>query len=411
MSGTTALRDRWSVYWLPRTLHPFAWWIWALGLAAAASRTTNPILLGLIIVVACSVVLARRGDAPWALAFRLYLIVAALVVFLRVAFRVIFGGGEGSTILFTLPAIPLPAWAAGIRLFGAVSAESLLGGFYDGLRLATMIVCIGAANALANPKRLLAAVPSALYDVGTAVVVALSVFPQLAESVLRVRRARRLRGGSGKGRHALRGIIIPVLEDALERSLMLAAAMDSRGYGRSQAVAPSARLLSGTCTIAGLLGVCAGVYGVLDGTSPAYLGLPMLVLGLGVAAIGFTITGRRVRRTRYRPDRFGLSEWLVAGTGVAVAVLVALALRADPDSINPSLWPLAWPTASLPAIGAVLLGALPMLAVPPTPTTREQLRDALPDEPGRTPERAAADLIRRRTGGPTEPTKEGAEAR
>ena len=29
-----------------------AWWVWALGLATAASRTTNPLLLGLIVAVA-----------------------------------------------------------------------------------------------------------------------------------------------------------------------------------------------------------------------------------------------------------------------------------------------------------------------------------------------------------------------
>ena len=31
---------------LPRELHPVAWWIWALGMATAATRTTNPLLLG-----------------------------------------------------------------------------------------------------------------------------------------------------------------------------------------------------------------------------------------------------------------------------------------------------------------------------------------------------------------------------
>ena len=36
---------------LPRPLHPGAWWLWALGLATAASRTTNPLLLGLILVL------------------------------------------------------------------------------------------------------------------------------------------------------------------------------------------------------------------------------------------------------------------------------------------------------------------------------------------------------------------------
>ena len=45
----------------PRHLHPGAWWLWAIGLAAAASRTQNPVPLLLILVVAGLVVAARRG--------------------------------------------------------------------------------------------------------------------------------------------------------------------------------------------------------------------------------------------------------------------------------------------------------------------------------------------------------------
>ncbi|MCC6183209.1 MAG: energy-coupling factor transporter transmembrane protein EcfT, partial [Microthrixaceae bacterium] len=41
-------------------MHPGAWWIWALGLATAASRTTNPLVLGLLIAVVALVVSARR---------------------------------------------------------------------------------------------------------------------------------------------------------------------------------------------------------------------------------------------------------------------------------------------------------------------------------------------------------------
>ncbi|RQX16513.1 cobalt ABC transporter permease, partial [Micromonospora chalcea] len=190
--------------------------LWALGLATAASHTTNPLPLALLVAVAGLVVVRRRGDAPWALAFRMYVWLGAVIVTMRVVFRIVFGGGQGDHILVRLPEIPLPAWAAGIRLFGPVAAEQILGGFYDGLRLATMLICLGAANALANPKRLLKAVPGALYAIGTAVVVALSVAPQLVESVLRVRRARRLRGASARGMRALRGIALPVLADALD---------------------------------------------------------------------------------------------------------------------------------------------------------------------------------------------------
>ncbi|MFD9738347.1 energy-coupling factor transporter transmembrane component T [Umezawaea sp. NPDC059074] len=351
-------------YFLPRDLHPAAWWVWALGLAVAATRTTNPWLLLTIVAVAGFVVVARRTEAPWALAFRMYLVLGATIVLIRVFFRLVFGGAEGSTIVLRLPEIPLPEWAAGIRLFGDVSAESLLGGLYDGLRLATMIICLGAANALANPKRLLKAMPPALYEVGTAVIVALSVFPQLAESVQRVRRARKLRGGSGTRLKALHAIVIPVLEDALSRSLQLAASMDSRGYGRAGLVEARARLVTGTVMVVGLIGVCVGVYATLDGSTPRYLAGPVLSAGLVVALIGFRLAGRRVHRTRYRPDRWRLPEVVVAASGIGVATVLFVTSGVDPTNLNPSLIQLSWPLLSWSPLLGVLLGVLPAFLTP-----------------------------------------------
>ncbi|MEV5707159.1 CbiQ family ECF transporter T component [Actinoallomurus sp. NPDC052274] len=352
---------------LPRQLHPGAWWLWALGLAAAASRTTNPLLLIMMIAAAALVVVYRRGDAPWALAFRMYLVLGAFIVVMRVAFRVVFGGGEGDHVLFALPQIPLPAWAAGIRLFGPVAAEQLLGGLYDGLRLATMLVCLGAANALANPKRMLKALPAALHEVGVAVIVALSVAPQLTESVVRVRRARLLRGGAQRGMRALRAIVIPVLEDALDRSLLLAAAMDSRGYGRTGGVPRRIRLVTGLLVITGLLGVCSGVYGLLDAGAPPYLGLPMLLTGLAVATGGFLLGGRGVRTTVYRPDRWRTAEVLVAAAGIGTGALLYLTARYGATSLNPSLSPLRWPVLAPLPVTAVVVAALPAWAAPPPP--------------------------------------------
>ncbi len=92
-----------------------------------------------------------------------------------------------------------------------------------------------------------------------------------------MRAARRLRGRPHTGLRGLRGVAMPVLEGALERSVDLAAAMDSRGYGRGAAAPRRARSRSGALTLAGLLGVCAGLYGLLDAGSPDALGLPLLV--------------------------------------------------------------------------------------------------------------------------------------
>ncbi|MDP9222163.1 MAG: energy-coupling factor transporter transmembrane protein EcfT [Actinomycetota bacterium] len=363
---------------LPRSLHPGAWWLWALGLATTASRTTNPLLLLLIIAVACLVVSARRPDAVWALGFRFYLYLGGIIVFMRVLFRVLFGGGLGPHVIVDLPQVPLPGWAAGITLLGPVSAESVLSGLYDGLRLATMLICLGAANSLANPKRLLKSVPSALYELGTAVVVALSVAPQLIESVLRVRRARRLRAGPQKGAGALRGIIIPVLEDALDRSRALAAAMDSRGYGSTSGVPRRNRRLTGGLVLGGLLGICTGVYGLLDGSTPRYLGAPMLGLGLTAAGIGLRASGQRAIRTRYRPDPWRDSEWLVAGSGGLACAVGFFAGSVDAINLVPSLYPLSWPQLLLISSIGVLVAALPAVLAPPPPAESAAARASTP---------------------------------
>ena len=202
-----------------------------------------------------------------------------------------------------------------MQLGGPVTAESVLSAVYDGFRLATLLCCIGAANTLANPKRALRVLPAALYELGVTITVAVTVAPQLVESVQRVRRARKLRGDTTRGRRAVRGIAMPVLHDALDRSFQLAAAMDSRGYGRTGAVPARVRRLTAALLLAGLLGLCLGTYGLLDTSTPRLLGAPMLAFGLALCAAGLFVGGRRVHRTRYRPDPWAFAEWCTALLG------------------------------------------------------------------------------------------------
>lgn len=213
-------------------LHAGAWWLWALGLAVAASRTTNPLLLGLLVGVAGYVVAARRTDAPWARSYGAFVKLGLFVVFLRVVFSLLLGSPiPGTHELFTLPEVPLPDWAQGVRIGGRVTAEQLVFAVYDGLKLATLLICVGAANALANPARLLKSLPGALYEAGVAVVVAMTFAPNMVADVVRLRTARRLRGRPTGGVRAVLQIGLPVLEGALERSIAVAASMDARGTG------------------------------------------------------------------------------------------------------------------------------------------------------------------------------------
>ncbi|WP_037799880.1 energy-coupling factor transporter transmembrane component T [Streptomyces sp. NRRL F-5635] len=358
---------------LPRTLHPMAWWVWALALATAVSRTNNPLLLFLVLAVLGYVVTARRTEAPWARGFKYYLYLALTVVAIRVVFRAVFATGitPRDHFLFSLPHLPTPDWYAGIQIGGPVSLEALLSAATDGLRLACMLCCIGAANTLANPKRALRVLPGALYELGVAVTVAISVAPQLVQSVQRVVRARKLRAGDTKGMRALRGVVIPVLEDALERSLRLAAAMDSRGYGRAGRATRRSRRITGALILLGMCGLCAGAYGLLDATAPSFLGLPAMGLGALLCVAGLRLGGRRVTRTTYRPDPWRLPEWAVAGSGVLSAVLLFTNLGYDPAQLNPTFYPLTWPDLPLVPTAAILLaGTAGFLAPPPSPVRR-----------------------------------------
>jgi energy-coupling factor transport system permease protein len=193
--------------------------------------------------------------------------------------------------------------------------------------------------------------------------------PQLIESILRVRRARRLRGGVGRGPRALGSLLLPVLEDALDRSLWLAAAMDSRGYGRRGAASRAERIITGSLVLGGLLGICAGLFGLLGGdTGSRRTGLVMFLVGTAGAVVGLAVGGRQVSRTRYRPDPWRAPEWaVVASAAVCVTTFIVVGW-VDPLQLVPILSPLVWPSLPLiPALG-VLIAATPAVLAPPVAT-------------------------------------------
>ncbi|MGQ0838819.1 CbiQ family ECF transporter T component [Actinokineospora sp.] len=351
------------------TLHPGAWWLWALGLAAVASRTTNPLLLGLIIVVAGFVAVRCRHDTPWAASYGMFLKLGLIVIGIRVLFHILLGGITGPTVLFTLPQLSLAGWAQGIRLGGPVSAEGLVFALNQGLQLATLLGCVGAANALANPKRLLRSLPAALYEVSVAVVVAMTVAPQLVASARAVRRARQLRGDVARGWRAVRTLLVPVLEDALERSLVLAAAMDSRGYGRTAGVSAPTRRLTGALVLGGLIGLSVGAYGLLDAGAPGVVGAPMLGIGIVLAVAGLLVGSRRVRRSRYRPDRWRRPEFLVLASGLLATTVTVVTESLGSAALGglaliPSTVPLLAPELPLLPAAGVLIALAPVFIAP-----------------------------------------------
>ena len=360
---------------LPRSLHPLAWWAWALGLLVAASRTTNPVLLGMILGVLALVVAARRPEAAWAGAFSAALRLGLVVIIARTLMQVVLGDPIGLHAAFTLPQVALPEFMAGVRLGGLVTWESVLVGATEGLRLATMLVCVGAANSLTPPSRLLRSVPAALYEIGVAVVVALTFAPHLLADARRVSAARRLRGHDEGRISAFARSSGPVLDGGLERSIQLAAAMDSRGYGRAGPVSERERRTQAGLVLAGFVGVLLGLYGLFDSAAPRVLGWPMLGLGALLATVGLRAAGRRSSRTAYRPDRWQWPEWLTALAGALTAVTFILW---PSTALLLSTTPLVWPELMVVPALTVVMAVGPAFWTPPLPSS------TIPSTPGGT---------------------------
>jgi energy-coupling factor transport system permease protein len=346
-----------------RGLHPAAWWLWAACLAGSAIRTTNPLLLCMIAGVAAFVVAVRRTDAPWSRSLVFFFRLGLIVIFIRVAVEIVFGRRLSGHVLFTFPHVPLPT-TEGVSIGGPVTLEEIIQAAVDGLRLAVVLVCFGAANSLASPYRLLRCLPSVLYEAGVAVTVSLSFAPEVVMAIAGVRDARRLRGRPTRGIAGLRGMAVPVLESALDRSLQLASSMDARGYGRRQAVAMRTRRWGTGSTAVGLLLVCVGVYGILDVGSLPGGGIPFLALGAVLVGSGMAVSGRRTNRSRYRPDVWRVREWLVVASGACTLGSFILASAIHTAGMKLQTSPLQFPSLPLlPTIG-ILVALAPAIAAP-----------------------------------------------
>jgi energy-coupling factor transport system permease protein len=202
------------------------------------------------------------------------------------------------------------------QLFGRVSWDALFGALRDGLRMASILVSVGLANTLANPRQLLKNTPGALYEVASAWVIAINMAPQLIDSAKRVKRASRLRGRN-KRHNLLGSMLIPVLEDTIERSLALAASMSARGFGRQGQLRNRQLLALRLASFVGVTCLTVGAYLLLTSPSPW---MAAVLLAVGILGVGATsrVAALRQIRTRYQPTSWAVRDALLVATAVAI---------------------------------------------------------------------------------------------
>lgn len=214
-----------------KPLHPLTMWIWAILLSIGAVALDNVWVAVALIVFSALLVRVRSDDSPWSSSFWWALRIGIFIIAFRAIVGMLIGVPIPGTTLFSIPRLDLPSWMPGIRIGGAVTLERLSSSIHEGVIIATLISLFGAATSLTSPHKLLRVLPIFIYEIGITLVIATSVFPQLATSFQRIRRAQKLRGIEG---NTFRNLALPLLEQSLTRSLQLAESMDSRGYGVSR---------------------------------------------------------------------------------------------------------------------------------------------------------------------------------
>jgi energy-coupling factor transport system permease protein len=296
-------------------LHPFAWWAWGLGIAVAASQTPGTLALILLCIGAAMVVYSKKSDQPWARAFAIGVRLGLIAFVIRMIIGITLSVPIPGNTLLILPTLPLPEWMAGIRIGGPVTSERLAITATEGLTFFTLILAISAASALANPKQGLRALPGVMHQAGVALIISTTLIPHFVTSIQRVKQARRLRGDTQ--RIAFRKIAVPIFEDSLERAINLGAAMESRGYGFNDSA--TGRRLGSQILLSSVVVITIGVslfLAAIEGAAIAF------GIGFVLLAAGLLVANKSTKRTRYRPQVWKGSEWVVVATSIALISLV-----------------------------------------------------------------------------------------
>jgi len=297
---------------------PLTWWLLAITMAIVAGVSQSALTQLLICLSALVAILIFREEAPWSRSVNFYLFLAGFVVIARVLFRIVFNiqNPEDRTAL-DLPGFSVNlGFGPPVELFGAVGIQALTGGATDGLRLAAIILSIGMASSLANPRTLLKSTPSALYEIASAISVAINLAPQMISSLQRVQKARSLRGRS-KGLGSMAGTVIPVLEDAIDSSLSLAASMDSRGFGRRGDLSKSLVLGARLSSLLSVAFLAIGSFALLVGQTQT-LGWVLISLGIVASFATIRINSKSQIRTRFESVKLQFFDALILAISLAL---------------------------------------------------------------------------------------------
>ena len=269
-----------------RGLAPRAWLIWSLAAVTIALVSNNPIYRVLVALAALDVLVVwappGRSRKPLAFALVAAAVLAALVNVLA--------SHTGADVLVRLPEwLPLAG--------GPITVESLAYGGAMGMGLVAALLAVAPLSLVLEPHDVVDAMPSALERTGIAVATSMNLVSGIGRTFVSVRDAQQMRGWRPRGLRSWNEVLVPVVLTAIEDSVLLAEAMEARGFGAGPRTSYAATswtrwdaAVAGSALIVALLFVAARLAGVaLDWYPYPTLALPpiqpLLAVGCLVLAL------------------------------------------------------------------------------------------------------------------------------
>lgn len=202
------------------TIAPRAWLIWSLAAVTVALSTDNPVYRVLVALAALNVLLAwlpaGRRVRPLALTMVFAAGLAALVNVLA--------AHTGADVIARLPV----NWPL---VGGELTVESCAFGGALGLGLVAALLAVAPLSLVLEPHDVVDAMPGQLERTGIAVATSLNLVGGFGRTFSAVSDAQRMRGWRPRGIRSWNEVLVPVVLTAIEDLVLLAEAMEARGFG------------------------------------------------------------------------------------------------------------------------------------------------------------------------------------
>lgn len=315
----------------------------------------NPWLLLEVLIIVVAVRLAwqsraNRQGMGW------FLRIAAVFMAIGVLFNVL-TVHAGDRVFGTLP----DSWPV---VGGDLTWNALIYGVTSGVALFTLVLTGITVSSHISWIELVHVLPPRLASIAVTGSVAWAFLPQTAVAWRNIREAQSMRGHTFRGVRDFVPVVVPLLAGGLERSLAVAEALESRGFGAAGTSRSTDRnrlrsAIADFGLIVGLVGLAAGAYCVAVGM------LTWAVAGFGAGCLALFAASRLEQSSGIAVTRYRAAAWRGADTLVTVCAAVAFGIVVGWSLFHPE--PPAfrvYPELLAPSVDLVAMLSLGLLLVP-----------------------------------------------